>query len=149
HLFATISLVCNHECVEKCFPFLISNIFLSFQPVCEGLEGSPTFHDVNIPLAWHEAHDYCKQHYSTLAIVRNQAENDWCQRLTGTRDSWIGFFKETWFWSDNSPLTSSMWREPEEPNGIGSSLCSLFHEGVWEDDDCKVEAPFVCSSGEL
>ncbi|XP_070978460.1 C-type lectin lectoxin-Phi1-like, partial [Oncorhynchus clarkii lewisi] len=53
-------------------------------------------------MTWREAQLYCRKHHTDLASVRNQTENKEICNVAGRSNVWIGLFKDTWTWSDQS-----------------------------------------------
>ncbi|XP_056603712.1 putative C-type lectin domain family 20 member A [Triplophysa dalaica] len=59
---------------------------------------------VNIPMSWHEALSYCRQHYTDLAVIHNKTEDQVLlhqMSMLGISYSWIGLFRDSWKWSDD------------------------------------------------
>ncbi|GAA6072635.1 macrophage mannose receptor 1-like [Tachysurus ichikawai] len=113
---------------------------------------------VNQFMSWAEAQHYCRQRYTDLASVRNQADNKKILNLTGGSSAWIGLYR-TRLWSDQHESTYENWRPaspyiPEQPdNGLyvfweqGNQHCtavSLGDSGQWTDEDCLATFPFIC-----
>ncbi|XP_047661864.1 macrophage mannose receptor 1-like [Tachysurus fulvidraco] len=113
---------------------------------------------VNQFMSWVEAQRYCRQRYTDLASVRNQADNKKILNLTGGSSAWIGLYR-TRLWSDQHESTYENWRPaspyiPEQPdNGLyvfweqGNQQCTavlLGDFGQWTDEDCLATLPFIC-----
>ncbi|XP_059367597.1 macrophage mannose receptor 1-like [Carassius carassius] len=106
---------------------------------------------------WLEAHRYCREHYTDLANVRNQTENQRIYETTGG-DVWIGLYRNR-VWSNSQNNSYQNWR-PEIPglqaqpdNGgnqdyvNGYQHCtavSFRHSGRWTDEICIINMPFFC-----
>uniref|UniRef100_A0A667XB49 C-type lectin domain-containing protein n=1 Tax=Myripristis murdjan TaxID=586833 RepID=A0A667XB49_9TELE len=79
-----------------------------------------TFHHIKTTMTWAEAQSYCRQHYTDLASVRNQTENQKIQDLIPTGgNAWIGLFRDSWKWSDGSNSPFSNWNhEQNQPDNM-------------------------------
>ncbi|KAK7143322.1 hypothetical protein R3I93_014469 [Phoxinus phoxinus] len=107
---------------------------------------------------WSEARRYCRDHYTDLANVRNQTEN---QRILETAGGgvWIGLYRNR-VWSNGQITKYEDWRpqisySPQQPdNGQYyyyypwlSQQCtavSFSHLGRWTDENCLSSMPFIC-----
>uniref|UniRef100_A0A8D3CID5 C-type lectin domain-containing protein n=1 Tax=Scophthalmus maximus TaxID=52904 RepID=A0A8D3CID5_SCOMX len=71
----------------------------------------PHFVYVNEYMNWSDAQNYCREHFTDLATVRNDTENLKIHKLlTENKDSWIGLFRDPHFyWSDGSVFSFSYW----------------------------------------
>ncbi|XP_028267899.1 macrophage mannose receptor 1-like [Parambassis ranga] len=115
------------------------------QFVCSsGPAATVSFIIVNQYKTWSEAQLYCREHYTDLASVRNQAENDRINKITQYKTVWIGLHREQWMWVDGTPLSFRQWN-PEEPNGDGNTACVLLHEDHWDDASCDNKFYFFCT----
>ncbi len=58
---------------------------------------------------WIDAQEYCRDHYTDLAIIRSQEDNDQITQLIYSLGVfvWIGLYRDSWKWSDQSNITSS------------------------------------------
>uniref|UniRef100_A0A8C1KNM7 Si:dkey-11o15.5 n=1 Tax=Cyprinus carpio TaxID=7962 RepID=A0A8C1KNM7_CYPCA len=108
---------------------------------------------------WSEAHRYCRDHYTDLANVRNQTENQRIFETTGG-DVWIGLYRNR-VWSNSQNISYENWR-PEIPglqaqpdNSVsqdyksGYEHCtavSFNYSGRWTDEICIINMPFFCYS---
>ncbi|XP_067100236.1 putative C-type lectin domain family 20 member A, partial [Osmerus mordax] len=84
--------------------------------------GKPKYILVLEPRTWRDAQIYCRQSYTDLASIRNQAENIEIQQLVLGENSsaivWIGLFKDDWKWSDGSNSSFRYWGSGEPRDGI-------------------------------
>ncbi|XDV38532.1 hypothetical protein PO909_007908, partial [Leuciscus waleckii] len=106
---------------------------------------------------WSEARRYCRDHYTDLANVRNQTENQRILERAGG-GVWIGLYRNR-VWSNGQITKYEDWR-PQIPyssqqpdNGqydYGqwfSQQCtavSFSHLGRWTDENCLSSMPFIC-----
>ncbi|XP_016334552.1 C-type lectin BML-1-like, partial [Sinocyclocheilus anshuiensis] len=58
---------------------------------------------------WTDAQKYCRRHYTDLATIRSQEDNDQITKLLNVWmvPVWIGLYRDTWKWSDQTNITSS------------------------------------------
>ncbi|XP_050961459.1 aggrecan core protein isoform X2 [Labeo rohita] len=106
---------------------------------------------------WTGAQSYCREKYTDLVSVRNEAERQWIVSLSRI-DVWIGLHRNR-LWSDQSsssftywlPLTQSDVAQPDNGLNIkgqtGVQSCtavSLQHFGQWTDERCLASLPFFC-----
>ncbi|XP_028976747.2 macrophage mannose receptor 1-like isoform X2 [Esox lucius] len=131
-----------------------------------------TFVLVKESTTWYQAQSYCRLHYTDLAIVRNQTENQAIQNLTrivyysysinvGNQTQtyyyynyytvWIGLYRDG-SWSDGSNSSLYLYANSyEDPDSIGlNESCVtvqtsqyLFQSIVM---NCNTTVPFVCYS---
>jgi len=109
---------------------------------------------------WLEARRYCRDHYTDLANVRNQTEN---QRILETAGGgvWIGLYRNR-VWSNNQITSYHNWRpqisgsqaQPDNGNNqeYGYQHCtavSFQYSGRWTDEVCDSSRPFFCYSSKF
>ena len=108
-----------------------------------------TFVLINTIMTWTEAQSHCREHYTDLASVRNEEENQKVKDLIPAGQKvWIGLFRDSWKWSDGSNSSFRYWL-PSQPND-GNENCvaaNFGHSGRWEDWTCDVKKAFVCYKG--
>uniref|UniRef100_A0A3P8TTA5 C-type lectin domain-containing protein n=1 Tax=Amphiprion percula TaxID=161767 RepID=A0A3P8TTA5_AMPPE len=88
---------------------------------------------VNESKTWTDAQSYCRQRYTDLASVRNQAENDQIRTLTQDQQCWIGLYRGQWKWSDGTPMSFREWN-PDRTGGVNSP-CGLCYWPVSPTDE--------------
>ncbi|XP_047655745.1 macrophage mannose receptor 1-like [Tachysurus fulvidraco] len=120
-----------------------------------GNNGTENYTWINQPMTWTKAQHYCREHYTDLASVRNQTDNQRILNLTFGTVAWIGLYR-TRLWSDKQVSTYENWRPAtyQQPdNGInnpweaGNQHCtavSFRDSGHWTDEDCLSTFPFIC-----
>ncbi|XDV38523.1 hypothetical protein PO909_007904 [Leuciscus waleckii] len=109
---------------------------------------------------WSEARRYCRDHYTDLANVRNQTENQRILETAGGYGVWIGLYRNR-VWSNNQITSYQNWRpqipgfqaQPDNGNnqayGYGFQHCtavSFQYSGRWTDEVCVSSRPFFCYS---
>ncbi|XP_029998137.1 C-type mannose receptor 2-like [Sphaeramia orbicularis] len=110
--------------------------------VCYNAGASPRFIVVSEVRTWPEAQSYCREHYTDLASVRNNSDNNQIKDLLSAEYTWIGLYRDSWKWSDRSPVSFTNWRNGK-PGGLP---CVLTHKGQWEDRRCDIKLFFVCQT---
>ncbi|XP_036814365.1 C-type mannose receptor 2 [Oncorhynchus mykiss] len=98
---------------------------------------------------WTEAQEYCRQHYTNLAIIRT--EEDWkaIQSSLGdfSGDVWIGLHRsgptEKWKWSDGEDFMFFNWKEGFGVHAEGHD-CVLSISSHWQPVTCAALSQYMC-----
>ncbi|KAI1901300.1 hypothetical protein AGOR_G00032890 [Albula goreensis] len=101
---------------------------------------------------WREAQSYCRKHHTDLASVRNQTENQQINQTAGGQAMWIGLFRESWKWSDQSNSSYRYWEKGQPNNLGGNDDCAgvkVADLGRWFDLPCHSTYPFICYEDNL
>ena len=110
-----------------------------------------TFVLTNTTMTWTEAQSHCREHYTDLASVRNEEENQKVKDLKPAGQKvWIGLFRVPWKWSDGSNSSFRYWSTSEPNNREKKEYCvaaDFGGFGRWEDKNCDVRRAFVCYKG--
>ncbi|KTG06716.1 hypothetical protein cypCar_00035611 [Cyprinus carpio] len=92
---------------------------------CQSGEGQPVL--VTDPeMSWNKAQHYCRENYTDLFTIRNMDVN---QQLTvmiqDNTCAWIGLFRDSWKWSDQTSTSSSLrWAVGQPDNSFGQDSCA-------------------------
>ncbi|XP_073672393.1 uncharacterized protein [Paramisgurnus dabryanus] len=109
---------------------------------------------INNAVTWRQAQIYCRQHYTDLATIWTQADNDLLVQImqaSSITEAWTGLFRDSWKWSDGSNFsTSSIKWGPGDPNftGVNQGCGAGNSKGLLVDEDCVITVPFICMDTE-
>ncbi|XP_056605100.1 macrophage mannose receptor 1-like isoform X2 [Triplophysa dalaica] len=108
---------------------------------------------VNIPMSWHEAQSYCRQHYTDLAVIHIQTEDQVLtlkMSMTDISESWIGLFRDSWKWSDEInvvDVSSINWMTGQPDLRNLNQPCGVIRpDGLIDDQLCSNTFPFICKT---
>lgn len=99
-------------------------------------------------MTWLEAQSYCRKHHTDLASVRNTTENSVIKEVISAA-AWIGLFRNSWKWSDQSDVSIITWMPGKPDNRLESETCGYVYNSQAADAQCSDIMPFFCYSGEF
>nr|XP_043888746.1 C-type lectin mannose-binding isoform-like isoform X2 [Solea senegalensis] len=118
------------------------------------------YYQVNQPMTWLQAQNFCKEHYTDLATFESHDDIRMLEPTIPDR-SWFGLFDDPKSWQENLGNESNSWRwsvtgetgkttfkawasgEPSYSNG--NEVCVIMNpDGTWADTNCLIGYTFVC-----
>ncbi|XP_052010587.1 macrophage mannose receptor 1-like [Xyrauchen texanus] len=115
-------------------------------------DSSKGYIPVHQSVIWRNAQSFCRDHHTDLVSVRNLTENTQIEKIRtdgGMSGVWIGLFRDSWEWSDESESSFRNWRTSVPDNETCSVLWVKTERGRWDDRNCDIKTPFVCHEDEL
>ncbi|KAK7944897.1 hypothetical protein WMY93_000625 [Mugilogobius chulae] len=107
-------------------------------------ESKTTFTYLNIAQSWSSAVNYCRQHYTDLAMIEDAQTDSLVKSLASGVNVWIGLTRVPWIWADGASLTYNMW-QGGKPINTGTQHCvkeDATHR--WVTASCSELNPFIC-----
>ena len=106
-------------------------------------ENQHLYLNIQAPLSWHEARDYCTSLGGHLVTIQSASENDFAYNLNP--NGWLGLSDElqegNWQWVTGEPLTYTDW-EPGQPDPQPEDYAH-YQSGMWHDWSVA-DSSFVC-----
>ncbi|XP_024229849.2 C-type mannose receptor 2-like [Oncorhynchus tshawytscha] len=121
------------------------------------------YHFVESWTTWKEAQTYCRDTYTDLVTIRNIEDMNRLMKMDrfsvnywiGT--VWIGLYDDiinSWGWSledsDYYGKGEAEFRHWQSgaPDNVAEQPCVVIKNGMWKNQDCKLERSFICCTGE-
>ncbi|XP_035998824.1 putative C-type lectin domain family 20 member A [Fundulus heteroclitus] len=97
-------------------------------------------------MSWMDAQNYCREHFTDLAIPRNLSENEKIRAVIPAGVyGWISLFRTTWKWSGGPMYVFQRWIGGQPDGGTGTCGATKFdRSGYWADWSCDIRKPFIC-----
>ncbi|KTF78365.1 hypothetical protein cypCar_00048617 [Cyprinus carpio] len=100
---------------------------------------------------WSDALNYCRLYHTDLATIENQDENAKLKQLliiNNVVKAYMGLYRDTWKWSDQSSSEFRAWMFSEPNNFGGTEFCAQLYmpDGQWGDKSCSLKLRFVCGT---
>ncbi|XP_036452361.1 uncharacterized protein LOC118825699 [Colossoma macropomum] len=101
---------------------------------------------VEVNRSWREAQEHCRTFYTDLASARNSSENQAVNVASKFQQVWIGLFKDSWVWSDQSDSSYRFWKtnQPNNLKGQDCTVATMNRTGRWNDVSCGNANAFIC-----
>ncbi|XP_050987324.1 C-type mannose receptor 2 isoform X2 [Labeo rohita] len=96
--------------------------------------------------SWRDAQEYCTTFHTDLVNIRTNSENKDIKDIA-KNDVWIGLFKDSWSWSDQSNSSFRFWNSSQLSNNRRDRDCvtvMVNQTGKWNDVYCNTTQPFIC-----
>ncbi|XP_051981910.1 macrophage mannose receptor 1-like isoform X1 [Xyrauchen texanus] len=101
---------------------------------------------INQKMTRNDAQMYCRTTHTDLVSIRNLEENQQVQAVVPAGAVvYIGLYKESYRWSDNSSSLFRRW-SLNEPDNSGPCVEHIFQLNAWRDQICSTARPFICTS---
>ncbi|XP_053332762.1 macrophage mannose receptor 1-like [Clarias gariepinus] len=107
---------------------------------------------INQMKTWLDAQTYCRKNYIDLVSVRNQTENENIKNVRENSPNdyvWIGLFKDSWKWSDQSNSSFRYWSSNKPSKDLKCTAVNVSDQLYWSDVDCTENLPFICHENKL
>uniref|UniRef100_A0A3Q0RS07 C-type lectin domain-containing protein n=1 Tax=Amphilophus citrinellus TaxID=61819 RepID=A0A3Q0RS07_AMPCI len=101
-------------------------------------------------MAWIDAREYCRTHYTDLTSLRNDAEYQMVQEAAGGSEVWVGVFRDSWEWSDQTNSSFRYWKASHQvwTNIYNCGGLVKVVSGRWDELSCQNAYPFLCDRSE-
>lgn len=140
------SVLYNVSC-STCFKSFSNIVFIYVNVLPEFISNlesaTPSFIHVTEPKTWGDAQSFCREHYTDLASVRNQTENNQLKVMLSSQYTFIGLYRDSWKWSDGSPGLFRKW-DTGTPSG---QPCAFLSRGLFGDYNCNTKMYSICHAG--
>ncbi|XP_055358879.1 macrophage mannose receptor 1-like isoform X1 [Betta splendens] len=94
---------------------------------------------------WNSAQAYCRQYYTDLTTINYSDDNAAVYSAKPQAQLvWIGLYRVSYTWSDNSPSTYRSWYYLSPNNYKFAEFCALMSINNWDDSPCGSAFNFVC-----
>ncbi|CAG6013878.1 unnamed protein product [Menidia menidia] len=141
----------NKACVEMSYTGRWDDVS------CEGTKGfvcynvsennKKNYFHIPTSKTWQSAQQHCREHFTDLAMIENEAENTEAFTATlGTGWYWIGLYRNPWTWSDRSQ-SSFRNRHPSFKLSNGQHCFAENTDHEWVPNSCGAKLPFICHQG--
>uniref|UniRef100_A0A8C6WQ09 C-type lectin domain-containing protein n=1 Tax=Neogobius melanostomus TaxID=47308 RepID=A0A8C6WQ09_9GOBI len=96
---------------------------------------------------WLGAREFCRSHHTDLASVRNAAESQMINEVSGDLEVWVGLFRDPWVWSDDDYSSFRHWVTGKEVYTTEDPACVAMLKSQyrrWDERPCGQKLPFIC-----
>ncbi|XP_068584385.1 macrophage mannose receptor 1-like isoform X1 [Cebidichthys violaceus] len=120
--------------------------------ICYDEKKQKKFHLIHEKKTWLEAQSYCREHHTDLVSGLTQLnEEEFKTEIESVSNIyvWIGLFRDTWRWSDESSFSFRFW-DPDQFKDEDDKKCAMtVSNGKWSSDECSKKKPFFCYDDKL
>ncbi|XP_068584391.1 C-type mannose receptor 2-like [Cebidichthys violaceus] len=120
--------------------------------ICYDAKMQKKFHLMNETKTWLEAQSYCRENHTDLVSGLTQLnEEEFKTEIEPekAKQLWIGLFRDTWRWSDESSFSFRFW-DPDQFEDEDDKKCAMtVSNGKWSSDECSKKKPFFCYDDKL
>ncbi|KAL7841466.1 hypothetical protein SRHO_G00251570 [Serrasalmus rhombeus] len=103
---------------------------------------------------WQDAQAYCRQFHTDLACPKDETENTLLRSMVLASLTWIGFYRDSWKWSDKTNISTLSWNMGQPDNAGGRENCAYAVDGLFygisagwfADGSCSSRQAFFCQS---
>ncbi|XP_055065643.2 secretory phospholipase A2 receptor isoform X1 [Misgurnus anguillicaudatus] len=110
--------------------------------VCFNATASKKFILITDNKPWTDAQEYCRTFHTDLANPKDSSENQDVKNTAKT-NVWIGLFKDSWTWSDQSSISFRFWSSSLSSSQDCASIM-VNQTGRWNEVQCSVPLYFIC-----
>ncbi|KAL3066009.1 hypothetical protein OYC64_016031 [Pagothenia borchgrevinki] len=141
---------------KGCSTILILNLIFNLVLIEQTSQHQRMFIHVPLRMNWSSAQEYCREHYTDLATIRDEKDIDAIQSISypchWNNHCWIGLLRDTtnqdeWNWSDGDESTFIRRFEYHDPNV--NHDCGALSTYMLIDDFCNEQHSFVCHDDDL
>ncbi|XP_053472112.1 macrophage mannose receptor 1-like isoform X1 [Ictalurus furcatus] len=107
---------------------------------------------INEKKTWYDAQTYCREKHTDLVSVRNKTENDEIWKVIknpSNENVWIGLFKDSWKWSDQSNSSFRYWSSDKPSGDLNCAAVNVSDQDHWTNMSCTEKLPFICHENKL
>ncbi|XP_057189944.1 macrophage mannose receptor 1-like [Triplophysa rosa] len=116
----------------------------------EDKNGTVKYYLVDQLKTWSEAQKHCRDRYTDLVTIRNEAENTKFKSVMYPAiEVWTGLFRDDWKWSDRSNLSASNEAAAENLNGGNENCAASTYYSHFDDWSCSTTFNFYCSTSKV
>ncbi|KAK2845985.1 hypothetical protein Q7C36_010839 [Tachysurus vachellii] len=107
--------------------------------------GNQRYIYISNSMTFSAAQSYCRTYHTDLASARNATEKS---IIAGLNPGlvWIGLFRDTWNWIDNTSFSTISWMSGKPDNALGNEDCGYINNNQAADAQCSDIMPFYCYS---
>ncbi|XP_058249837.1 putative C-type lectin domain family 20 member A isoform X1 [Hemibagrus wyckioides] len=94
-------------------------------------------------MSWYEAQAYCRLHHTDMASIRDATEDSIVRGLISDI-TWIGLFRDSWKWIDQTNFSTLSWMTGKPDNALKIENCGYLNNSQTADALCSDIMPSFC-----